>query len=141
MKYSVIAAIALSVTAAPAFAAGDAAIGEKEFKKCKACHMIEAADGTSIVKGGKTGPNLYGVVGRKAGSEEGFKYSDALIKLGETGEVWTEEDLVAYMTDPNKYVEDKIGDPKAKTKMTFKLKKNQEDIAAFLAQHGAEAAR
>lgn len=141
MKYSVIAALALSVAAAPAFAAGDAAVGEKEFKKCKACHMIKDADGKDIVKGGKTGPNLYGVVGRKAGSEEGFKYSDALIKLGESGEVWTEEDLAAYMTDPNKYVEDKIGDPKAKTKMTFKMKKNQDDITAFLAQHSPEAAQ
>ncbi|MFI0394791.1 c-type cytochrome [Paracoccus jiaweipingae] len=141
MKYSVIAALALSVAAAPAFAAGDAAVGEKEFKKCKACHMIQDADGKDIVKGGKTGPNLYGVVGRKAGSEEGFKYSDALIKLGESGEVWTEEDLAAYMTDPNKYVEDKIGDPKAKTKMTFKMKKNQDDITAFLAQHSPEAAQ
>ena len=36
--------------------------------------MVQAPDGTDIVKGGKTGPNLYGVVGRKAGSEEGFKY-------------------------------------------------------------------
>lgn len=141
MKYSVIAALALSVAAAPAFAAGDAAVGEKEFKKCKACHMIQDADGKDIVKGGKTGPNLYGVVGRKAGAEEGFKYSDALIKLGESGEVWTEEDLAAYMTDPNKYVEDKIGDPKAKTKMTFKMKKNQDDITAFLAQHSPEAAQ
>lgn len=139
MKYSVIAALALSVAAAPAFAAGDAAAGEKEFKKCKACHMVQDADGKDIIKGGKTGPNLYGVIGRKAGSEEGFKYSDALIKLGETGEVWTEEDLIAYITDPNKYVEEKIGDPKAKTKMTFKLKKKQEDIAAFLAQYSQAA--
>ena len=121
MKTSLIATLAAATFALPAMAqdAGDAAKGEKEFNKCKACHMVQAPDGTDIVKGGKTGPNLYGVVGRKAGTEEGFKYSDALIKLGEAGEVWTVEDLEHYITDPNSYVEDKVGDKTLKTKMTF----------------------
>ena len=137
MKISLYATLATLALAMPAVAqdaaAGDAAKGEAEFKKCKACHMIQAPDGTDIVKGGKTGPNLYGVVGRKAGTEDGVKYSEALIKLGEAGEVWTPEDLEHYITDPNKYVEEKVGDPKLKTKMTFKLNKNQADIAAYLA--------
>lgn len=136
--YATLAAIALA-TPAMAQDAGDAAAGEKEFRKCKACHMVQAPDGTDIVKGGKTGPNLYGVVGRKAGTEEGFKYSDALIKLGEAGEVWTPEDLAGYITDPNKYVAEKVGDAKLKTKMTFKLNKNQADVVAFLAQHSPDA--
>ena len=131
-KFSLIAGLALAALAAPAFA-GDAAKGEADFKKCKACHSIIADDGTEIVKGGKTGPNLYGIVGRKAGTEEGFKYSDALIKLGEAGEVWTAEDLEHYITDPNSYVEEKVGDKTLKTKMTFKLAKNQADVIAFLA--------
>lgn len=118
--------------AAPALA-GDAAKGEADFKKCKACHMIVGADGTEIQKGGKTGPNLFGVIGRKAGTAEGFKYSEALTKLGEAGEVWTEEDLAAYVADPNKYVEEKVGDPALRTKMTFKLTKGGEDMAAYLA--------
>ncbi len=140
MKISFYATLtAIAVAAAPALAEGDAAAGEKEFKKCKACHMIQAPDGTDIVKGGKTGPNLYDVVGRPAGSEEGFKYSDALIELKDSGEVWTEEDLIAYMTDPNTFVQEKTGDEKAKTKMTFKLKKNQADIAAFLKSHSPDA--
>lgn len=142
MKISMIATLAAMTLAMPALAqdAGDAAKGEKEFKKCKACHMIQAPDGTDIVKGGKTGPNLYGVVGRKAGTEEGFKYSDALIKLGEAGEIWTTEDLAHYITDPNKYVEEKVGDKSLKTKMTFKLGKNQADVVAFLAQNSPDAA-
>ncbi|WP_134726078.1 c-type cytochrome [Paracoccus luteus] len=139
--YATLAALALAVPAAAQDAAGgDAAKGESEFKKCKACHMVQAPDGTDIVKGGKTGPNLYGVVGRKAGTEEGFKYSEALIKLGEAGEVWTPEDLVHYITDPNGYTQEKTGDPKLKTKMTFKLNKNQPDIVAFLAAHSPDAA-
>ncbi|MFC3529030.1 cytochrome c family protein [Paracoccus mangrovi] len=141
MKTSLIATLAAATFALPAMAqdAGDAAKGEKEFNKCKACHMVQAPDGTDIVKGGKTGPNLYGVVGRKAGTEEGFKYSDALIKLGEAGEVWTVADLEHYITDPNSYVEEKVGDKSLKTKMTFKMKKNQADVIAFLAQHSPDA--
>ncbi|MDT1063054.1 cytochrome C [Paracoccus sp. CPCC 101403] len=138
MKIAIHATIAAMLLAMPAVAQ-DAANGEKEFKKCKACHMIQSPDGTDVVKGGKTGPNLYGVVGRKAGTLEGFKYSDALVKLGEAGEVWTTEDLASYVTDPNKYVEEKVGDKSLKTKMTFKLAKNQADVIAFLAQHSPEA--
>lgn len=141
MKTSIYAALAASLFALPAMAqdAGDPAKGESEFRKCKACHMIQAPDGTDVVKGGKTGPNLYGVVGRKAGTAEGFKFSDALIKLGEAGEIWTPEDLEHYITDPNKYVEEKVGDASLKTKMTFKLARNQADVIAFLAQHSPDA--
>lgn len=142
MKISLYAILAASALAVPALADehGDADKGAKEFNKCKACHTIEAPDGTAVVKGGKVGPNLYGVVGRKAGSEPGFKYSDALVKLGEAGEVWTPEDLAKYVTDPNKYVEEKVGDATLKTKMTFKLAKHQEDVVAFLAKNSPGAA-
>jgi cytochrome c len=135
MKLAVAAALMGVILTTPSFAqeAGDAAAGENEFKKCKACHMIQSPSGEDIVKGGKTGPNLFGVVGRAAGTEEGFKYSDALIELKDSGEVWTEADLAAYITDPNAFVQEKTGDTAAKTKMTFKLKKGQADVAAYLA--------
>lgn len=143
MKTSLIATLFALTTTAAAIAtpslAQDAANGEKEFRKCKACHMIQSPDGEDIVKGGKTGPNLYGIVGRAAGHEEGFKYSDALIKLGEAGEVWNEADLVGYITDPNKFVEEKVGDASLKTKMTFRMNRGQEDVVAFLAQHSPDA--
>nr|2BGV_X Chain X, CYTOCHROME C-550 [Paracoccus versutus] len=125
---------------------GDAAKGEKEFNKCKACHMVQAPDGTDIVKGGKTGPNLYGVVGRKIASVEGFKYGDGILEVAEKNPdmVWSEADLIEYVTDPKPWLVEKTGDSAAKTKMTFKLGKNQADVVAFLAQHspdaGAEAA-
>ena len=51
-------AVAALLLAAPAFAAGDAAVGAKDFNKCKACHSIIGADGAAVVKGGKVGPNL-----------------------------------------------------------------------------------
>lgn len=114
-------------------AAQDAAVGEKEFAKCKACHAIVADDGTEIVKGGKVGPNLYGVVGRKVGGVEGFKYKDSIIAVGESGLVWDEAELAAYMTDPKAWLVEKTGDAAAKTGMTFKQKSKQADLAAYLA--------
>ena len=132
MKISLIATLAAMAVATPVFA-GDAAKGEAEFKKCKACHMIVAPDGTEIYKGGKTGPNLYGVVGRQVGSAEGFKYKDSIVAVGATGLVWDEAELAAYMTDPKAWLIEKTGDDKAKSGMTHKQKKDQEDIAAYLA--------
>ena len=139
MKIAVIGTLMGATLAMPAFAQdGDVATGEKEFRKCKACHMIESPEGESIVKGGKTGPNLYGIIGTAAGAQEGFKYSDALIALNEAGEIWTQEDLAAYITDPNAFVQEKTGDDSAKTKMTFKMRKNQADVAAYLASVSPE---
>lgn len=116
--------------AAPALAEGDAEKGEKAFKKCKSCHGIVSPDGEKLVKGGKTGPNLYGVIGRVAGSED-FKYGDGLKDANEAGAVWSEDELVAYVTDPKAWL-DGQGYAK-KSKMTFKLKKGGEDVAAYLA--------
>ncbi len=137
MKLAIISAVACVALATPLFAEGDAANGEKEFKKCKACHMIVADDGTEIVKGGKTGPNLYGVIGRAVASVEDFKYGDGLKAAQEAGFVWTAEDIAQYVEDPKAW-NDHHGFP-AKTKMTFKLKKDQEDVAAYLATFATPA--
>lgn len=134
MKTLTMAALA-GLLALPAFAEGDAAKGEKAFKKCKSCHMIVADDGTVIFKGGKTGPNLYGVAHRPVGSTD-FKYSASLKAYGETGAEWNEEDMVAWLQDPKKFLQTKLDDSKAKTKMSFKLKKGGEDVYAYLLSVG-----
>jgi cytochrome c len=121
------ALIALSM---PAFAA-DAAKGEKEFNKCKSCHEVVAADGTVIVRGGKTGPNLYGVIGRTAGTTD-FKYGDSLVAAGAAGLVWDEDNFVTYTADPKKFLVEVTGDSGAKSKMSFKLGKGVDDIVAYL---------
>ncbi len=124
-----------AAAAAPAFAEGDIAKGEKTFKKCKACHMIVAPDGTKIVKGGKTGPNLYGVIGRVAGTQEDFgKYSAGMKALSEAGFTWDEASLVEWSANPKDFL--KAHDAPAKTGMSFKLKKGGEDVAAYLASVG-----
>ncbi|MBA85591.1 c-type cytochrome [Thalassobius sp. S69A] len=135
MKNLLIASAALMALAAPAVA-GDAEAGEKLYKKCKSCHMIVADDGTKIQKGGKTGPNLYGVIGRQAGTVDGFKYGSSLVAAGEGGLTWDEETLAAYVADPKAYLKEVTGDGAAKSKMSFKLKKGGEDVAAYLASVG-----
>ena len=132
MTKFILLGLTVAALAAPAFA-GDPAAGEGEFKKCKACHSIVAPDGTEIQKGGRTGPNLYGVVGRGIASDPDFKYGDSLAALGATGAVWDEASLAAYMADPAAYLKEALGDSAAKSKMSFKLAKGGEDVAAYLA--------
>ncbi len=130
------ALIALSF-AAPAFAdghagPGDAVEGEKTFNKCKSCHMIVADDGTEIVKGGRTGPNLYGIIGMQAGTMD-FKYGKDLVAAGEAGLVWDAANLAEYVADPRGFLQTYLDDSKAKSRMSFKLKSGGEDVAAYLA--------
>lgn len=128
------AALAAASLASPALAAGDATQGKDDFKRCRACHAIVAPDGATIEKGGKVGPNLYGIIDRVAGSLEGFAYSDSLKLLGAKGLVWTEADIATYLTDPLAFARTRLDDPKAKTKMTFKVTDGSEaDLAAYLA--------
>ena len=131
-KITLLAAISTVALAAPALA-GDPAAGEAVFKKCKACHMIVAPDGTEIQKGGKTGPNLYGVVGRAVASDPDFKYGGSIKAVGATGAVWDEAMIAAYVADPTAWLKTTLADDGAKSKMTFKLPSGGEDIAAYLA--------
>jgi len=131
-KTLMLASLAIVALAAPALAQ-DAAAGEKEFNKCKACHSIVADDGTAIVKGGKTGPNLYGVVGRPVASIADFKYGESILAVGAAGVVWDEALLTAYVADPASWLKEQTGDSAAKSKMSFKLAKGGADVAAYLA--------
>ncbi|HGG06253.1 MAG TPA: c-type cytochrome [Aliiroseovarius sp.] len=133
MKRLLLTVAASVIATGAAFAEGDIAAGEKAFKKCKACHAISDPDGNVIVKGGKVGPNLYGIVGRTAGSYEGFRYSASLTAAGEAGLVWTEEEIVAFIADPKAFLRTYLDDSSAKSKMTFKLSKGGEDVTAYLA--------
>jgi cytochrome c len=103
-----------------AFAAGDAAKGEKVFKKCAACHTVKLGKH-------KVGPSLAGVVGRKAGSAVGFKRYRGL-KAADWS--WDEKMLDEWLLDPKKFAK-KRG---RKSGMVFKLKKaaDRENVIAYL---------
>ena len=111
-------AAAMALASGSTMAAGDAAKGKKVFKKCKACHTVN--------KGGKNrvGPNLFGIVGAKAASVKGYRYSKAMKGSGLT---WDEATLDKFLKKPKKFVK--------KTKMGFAgLKKDGQraDIIAYL---------
>lgn len=88
LKWVVAAGLVAMVPAVAS--AQDAEAGKAVFNKCRACHSTDA--GKNMV-----GPSLHGVVGRKAGSVEGFNYSDAMKNSGKT---WDDAALDAYITDP-----------------------------------------
>ncbi len=131
-RFAAVAVVAL--LAAGGAHAGDPAKGEATTaKRCKTCHTI--ADGDNVIlKGGKTGPNLFAVIGRKAGAAD-FKYGDSLIAAGEKGLVWDEASIIAYLEDPKAYLAAYLDDSKARSKMAFKLKDEADraDVAAYLA--------
>jgi cytochrome c len=74
-----------------ALAAGNAANGAGVFDRCAICHSNTKTGGNKI------GPNLFGVVGRKAGTYPGFSYSSAMASYGV---VWTDAKLDAFIASP-----------------------------------------
>ncbi len=130
MKKALTAVIALFALSSPAVADGDADKGAKEFRKCKSCHTIAAPDGTVILKGGKTGPNLYAIIGRAAGSED-FKYSKIMTAANEAGLIWDAENFALFIADPNGFLSEAAGES-GRSKMTKQKVKNAADIFAYL---------
>lgn len=109
----------LASFALPAHADGDAASGEKVFKKCKACHDI--GEGAKD----KVGPALTGVAGAELASSGTFKYSDAFLARKAEGVIWTDDELNAFLTKPKEHIPG--------TKMTFAGLKKPEDRANVIA--------
>lgn len=81
--------------ATQARATGSATNGARIFARCAICHTNAKGEGNKI------GPNLFGVVGRKAGTAPEFSYSAA---MRSAGFVWTNQKLDAYVTSPQKIV-------------------------------------
>ncbi|MCB1385018.1 MAG: cytochrome c family protein [Nitratireductor sp.] len=114
----VLAALLLTGAAHSAFADGDAEKGEKVFKKCKACHVADSDQN-------KVGPSLQNVIGRTAGTVEGFKYSTGMVDAGAGGLVWTPETIAPFVQDPKGTI--------AGTKMSFAGLKKPEDVENVIA--------
>jgi cytochrome c len=91
--------------------------GKLQFRKCAVCHTVEPGKS-------RLGPSLFGIIGRRAGSETNFAYSDAMKKFDRS---WDEATLDAYVAEPRKTVPG--------TKMIFagiKEKKDRDDLIAYL---------
>ncbi|MEO0823427.1 MAG: cytochrome c family protein [Pseudomonadota bacterium] len=124
-KFStLIAAAVLAAGFSGSALAQDAAAGEKVFRKCKACHVVDKEQN-------RVGPHLVGIVGRPVGAVEGYKYSKAMTAWGE-GKAWDAETLASYLEAPKKVVKG--------TKMAFAGLKKEADranVIAYLESAGA----
>ncbi|MBF9029282.1 cytochrome C [Rhodobacterales bacterium HKCCE3408] len=136
---SFLAAAAVLVSAPAAWAQdGDAAAGEAAFRQCIACHVIADDSGELIAGRGRpnqAAPNLYGVVGRQAGSVEDFpRYGDSLVAAGEAGLMWDEEHFVQYVQDPTGFLREYLDDSSARGAMAFRVRSEEEahDLWAYL---------
>jgi cytochrome c len=119
LRKSFVALALLAGSSLAANAAGDAKAGANVFKRCAVCHTNDKGGGDGL------GPNLFGVVGRKAATRPGFAYSAPLQK---SGIVWSEATLTKWVAGPGRMVPG--------TKMTFAgitSKKQQADVVAYLA--------
>ena len=90
---------------ASASAAADPARGERVFQRCFSCHSV--ADEPAKLQG----PNLKGVVGRRAGTLPGFDYTDAMIAAGKSGLIWTRATLDRFIAAPDSVVPDTAMQP------------------------------
>ena len=96
-------------------AMGDIAHGEKQFKKCKACHSIKQGGGNKI------GPKLWNVMFRQVGAVNDYKYSKALLNYDKS---WSFEELNGYLLKPSKWIKG--------TKMAFAGLRKEKDRASVI---------
>jgi cytochrome c len=130
-KLQLCGCIALVVLAfnGPAFAAGDAAKGKAAFAKCGICHQVGPGAKTLV------GPELNGIVGRKAASITDYTYSPGMKKLGDQGFVWTEENISKWISDPKAMIPDS---PMALAFQGVPDAAQRDDIIAYLKTQTAQ---
>ncbi len=119
MKNILIGSLGVLTLLAGSAQAQDAEEGERVFRKCQACHAV-GDDAQN-----KVGPILNGIVGRAAGSNEEFEYSDAMQAAAADGLVWDEAALDAFLTKPKEYMDG--------TKMAFPGLRKEDDRANIIA--------
>jgi cytochrome c len=95
MSFKIIALTSMVLLASVAHAEGDAKRGQKLYDECIACHAPERGAQQGV------GHSLFGVIGRKAGDNNDFRFSPALKR---SGIVWSERELDAYIADPQKKI-------------------------------------
>lgn len=140
MRVTVVAAMAMlggSAAMAQEMMVGDAAAGEEHFRRqCISCHVVQNEDGEVLAgRNAKVGPNLHGVIGRVAGSDPDFNYSDLMMAYAENEAVWEEASFVAYVQDPTGFLREARGKTSGRSKMAYQVRDEQEahDLYAYLA--------
>lgn len=126
-----LATAAMTLSATAVFA-GDPEAGAAAWRECRSCHMITSPSGETIQRGGRVGPNLFGIPGAPIGAVDGFRYSAELVALGQSGMVWTAELFAAYVSDPTAFVRDHSGNASARSPMGYQMRAGAEDMYAYL---------
>lgn len=125
LAFGFAAVIALVSSSAFADGDGNAKKGKKVWKKCKACH--------TLVEGKhKMGPSLAGIMGKKAGTVDGFKKYKA---LKDADFVWDEDNLSDWVKNPKKFLKEKGLPTKTSMKVKIKKEKDRENLIAYLEEH------
>ena len=109
----------IALVSSSAFADGDAKKGKKVFKKCKSCHSME-------VDKHKIGPSLAGIIGRKAGTANGFKKYKALKGADFS---WDEENISEFVQNQKKFLKSKG----QSTKIAMRVKIKAKDVNNLIA--------
>ena len=102
-----------------AWADGDPAAGRRIFTRCAACHLINASGNNTV------GPNLYKIIGRKAGTVAKFEYKS---KLKDSTIVWTEDALEDFLKDPKP----RVAGSAMQTFAGIPNEKEREDLVAYI---------
>lgn len=113
---------AMTVTGGAVASSGDPAAGERVFRQCSTCHTV--APGSP-----RPGPHLAGIVGRKAGAVEGYRYSQA---MQDADFVWTEESIAAYVAEPRDFL------PGTTKRVALRNAADAPDLIAYLKTLSAE---
>lgn len=98
--------------------------GRVVFARCRSCHTI-TPDGPNM-----TGPNLYGIIGRRAGSHPGYNYSTAVKAAGFT---WDDDHIDHWLQNPRTFL--------SGNKMTYPGlpdATDRRDVIAFLSVEAAK---
>jgi cytochrome c2 len=113
--------LAPSLVIAAPYPEGDSEKGAKVFRKCVSCHMV--GDGAK----NRVGPQLNNIIGREIASLEGYRYSKGMKAYAEAQNVWSEENMDAYLANPRKAVKG--------TRMAFaglRKEKDRHNVIAYL---------
>jgi cytochrome c len=113
--------------------ASSALADDARWRDCRTCHSVIAPDGTELARGGRSGPNLYGIANRPLGADSGFRfYSNDLQAAGEAGMRWTEDNFVAYLAAPDQFLQEMTGNPQAVSGMHVQLRNGAHDLFTYL---------
>ncbi len=114
--------------------AGNMALADDaRWRDCRTCHAVETPDGTVLARGGRSAPNLYGIANRPLAGDRDFGfYSADLRAAGQTGARWSEDNFVAYLSQPDQFLRSVTGNPDAESGMHVELRSGARELFQWL---------